>query len=250
MKTNTDTTSSASSALRQTGNDPLEALGFERVPGFGRFVWKGEIGGRATEISLVKISKSNPDSMGRRIPLGFRLSIMMATTLSMWLYLVPASFVERPWVRWLYRFKRLAVSSIPDPALADFRVASNDPEWTLRWLLDGDSLEQIHALLTDKRGSGPLPGLHTDPEQLHYGSRLLELEEIEPAWVVATMERMQRLADRLEQLPAPAQPAKLNRLQLIGRKHPVLLGAVLFGGILAGLLVTVLGLLLLFFQVF
>lgn len=222
--------------------DFLEQLGeisFEHETGMGHITCKGSPGARATEIRMAQVSTSNHtgDGLDQRSHLGFRLSVVTQTHLSVWLFFVPERFARKAWVRWLYRIKRWSVIGIPDPALAEFRAVAEDTRWTSRFMLDVKAMDAVQALLTEKRRPGPEPSLHLDPERLHYGSPILNADDLDTTWVQQLIERLHLIADRVEQLPPPANPAHFNRLQLFGRKHPVMLGLILVVGILAGLAV-------------
>jgi len=215
----------------------LVELGFEKRSRFGAVIWEGFYQGRATTLTISRQSRARHQGQIRwRQHLGWRLRIEMGCQVMTRLFFVTGGFTNWPIIRWIYRLKKQHVIEDLPTLLDGFQVVARDKTWALDLLRDKATTLRVASLLTERSTERLRGSIYFQPGQIHYGSGLLQPEDIDTHWVDSVLQRTAQIAASAESLPPPGVQDRPTRLERLGRERPLLVGGLILSALLAGLL--------------
>lgn len=213
----------------------LADRGFVRAPGVGYLAWQGTVGERQCTVSVAGITRTSyPLGFRRRDLVGYRLSVELATTVRIRLFVMRASTASNLLMRWLHRVNGFSVihpASVP----SGFCVVTNDAEWAGRFCQQAHGQGTLAALM----GEGLAPEaqasvyfrVNSSTGLACYGGPTAT-NDVESAQLDRIFAGLTALADAAEGLPAPARPVRIGRWGRFTERHPeVAVVGVFFGAI-------------------
>jgi len=220
--------------------DRLAELGFEKHSRFGSLIWEGAYQGRGTTLAISRQSRTRYQGQTRRRQhLGWRLRIEMGCGVMTRLFFVKESVTRWRVLRWIYRLKKQHVIENLPAVLEGFHVVARDADWGRDLLKDQATILRVASLLTERSTERLHGSVYLQPERLHYGSGLLQADDIDAAWVESLLQRAAQIADSAERLPDPTVRDRMTRLERLSRKQPLLAAALILSILLGGLIVLI-----------
>lgn len=212
----------------------LAEFGFEPTPRLGAVAWRGKHQGRSCVISLRAQTRTAYYGEARKTKrIGWVFHVELETKVRTKLFFVKAGFAQNFLIRRLYRWRKLETLAHVPAGLEDSRVVTIAPTWAEQFVAEPDVVAATVHLMREEAKGGRAASVHFAPTSgmslFHFGSALLQGDQVTIERVRDVLMHMQRIVEVAERLPPPPTMPPISAFGRFSEKHPIAIAFAFFG---------------------